>query len=245
MLSKYSILKPIFGRFLTIQVSTIQNHHPQTTNRKNYATEASIELPAASFRLHNLTQGPSTKITLTKDDALSLYNNMQTIRRMEKMCHTLYRRKLVRGFCHLYEGQEAVAVGIHATLRPKDTAITSYRCHAWALLMDTGPNPLVNIISELAGKQKGCSRGKGGSMHMYNDRLYGGNAIVGAQVPLGVGIALAAKYRGVDEICCTIFGDGAANNGQVFEAYNMAMLYQVPCIFICENNRYISLTQGL
>ncbi|XP_060519483.1 probable pyruvate dehydrogenase E1 component subunit alpha, mitochondrial isoform X3 [Cylas formicarius] len=157
------------------------------------------------------------------------------IRRMETSAGNLYKEKIIRGFCHLYSGQEAVAVGIHAALRPHDSVITGYRAHGWTYIMGVPP---LGVLAELTGRQSGCAKGKGGSMHMYTKNFYGGNGIVGAQVPLGAGIALAAKYKGTDGVCVALYGDGAANQGQVFETYNMAKLWDIPCIFVCENNGY-------
>ncbi|RZB41726.1 E1 dh domain containing protein [Asbolus verrucosus] len=204
-----------------------------STAKNNYATEASFE--TKPFRLHNLEQGPSTNVIISRDDALKYYNQMHTIRRMETSAGNLYKEKIIRGFCHLYSGQEAVAVGIKAALRPHDAVITAYRAHGWSHIMGVSP---LGVLSELTGRQTGCARGKGGSMHMYSQNFYGGNGIVGAQVPLGVGIALAQKYNGTDGVCVTLYGDGAANQGQVFEVYNMAKLWDIPCIFVCENNGY-------
>lgn len=203
-------------------------------NRKNnYATEASFE--TKPFRLHKLDSGPSTKVKVTRDEAISLYKQLHTIRRIETAAGNLYKEKIVRGFCHLYSGQEACAVGMKSALRPQDSVITAYRAHGWTYLMGIPP---VGVLAELTGKQGGNARGKGGSMHMYSENFYGGNGIVGAQVPLGVGIALAHKYMNTGGVCLALYGDGAANQGQVFEVYNMAKLWDVPCIFVCENNGY-------
>ncbi|KAI4457030.1 pyruvate dehydrogenase e1 component alpha subunit bacterial and organellar [Holotrichia oblita] len=200
----------------------------------NYSTEtASFE--TKPFRLHKLDEGPSTHVTLTKGDALDMFTKLQTIRRMETSAGNLYKEKIVRGFCHLYSGQEAVCVGIKAALRPNDSVITAYRAHGWTYMMGMS---ILGVLSELTGRQSGCARGKGGSMHMYTDTFYGGNGIVGAQIPLGVGIAFAAQYQGFDAVCVALYGDGAANQGQVFEVYNMAKLLNIPCIFVCENNGY-------
>ncbi|KAJ9601406.1 hypothetical protein L9F63_000430 [Diploptera punctata] len=204
-----------------------------TSSKKSYATEASFE--TKPFRLHHLETGPSSSVTLTRDDALTFYEQMHTIRRMETAAGNMYKEKIIRGFCHLYSGQEACAVGIKAALRPQDSVITAYRAHGWTYMMGV---PQLGVLAELTGRQSGCARGKGGSMHMYAKNFYGGNGIVGAQVPLGVGIAFAAKYSGTDGVCVTLYGDGAANQGQVFEVYNMAKLWDVPCIFVCENNGY-------
>ncbi|XP_074626682.1 pyruvate dehydrogenase E1 component subunit alpha, mitochondrial-like isoform X2 [Acropora palmata] len=160
---------------------------------------------------------------------------MQVIRRMENAASTMYKSKVIRGFCHLYSGQEACAIGMQAAIHKDDSIITAYRCHAWTYIRGI---PVADILSELAGRKNGCSKGKGGSMHMYGHEYYGGNGIVGAQVPLGGGIALAHKYRDNGQICVTLYGDGAANQGQVFETYNMAKLWDLPVIFVCENNGY-------
>lgn len=161
------------------------------------------------------------------------------IRRMENAANSLYKEKIVRGFCHLYSGQEACAVGINAAMRDDDSVITAYRCHGWSYLMKVSPE---KILSELTGRSDGIMRGKGGSMHMYSKNFYGGNGIVGAQVPLGAGVALAAQYKGIKAVCFAGYGDGAANQGQIFEAMNMAKLWALPCIFLCENN---GMTPGL
>lgn len=160
---------------------------------------------------------------------------MQVIRRLETSAGNLYKEKIVRGFCHLYSGQEACAVGMKAAMRPQDNIISAYRVHGWTYLMGVTPK---GVLSELTGKQGGCARGKGGSMHMYAPNFYGGNGIVGAQVPLGAGVALACQYKGNNGVCLALYGDGASNQGQIFEAYNIAHLWKLPCIFVCENNGY-------
>ncbi|XP_015179779.1 PREDICTED: probable pyruvate dehydrogenase E1 component subunit alpha, mitochondrial isoform X1 [Polistes dominula] len=201
--------------------------------KNNYATEASFE--TKPFRLHKLDSGPSNHVTVTKNDALEIYKHLHTIRRLETSAGNLYKEKIVRGFCHLYSGQEACAVGMKAAMRPQDAVITAYRAHGWTYLMGIEP---VGVLAELTGRQLGNARGKGGSMHMYAKNFYGGNGIVGAQVPLGVGIAFAQKYLNTGGVCLSLYGDGAANQGQVFEVYNMAKLWDIPCIFVCENNGY-------
>ncbi|XP_065365702.1 pyruvate dehydrogenase E1 component subunit alpha, mitochondrial-like [Calliphora vicina] len=188
-----------------------------------------------SFKLYNLEKEPSTTICLTANAALKLYRDMQTIRRMENACGNLYKEKIIRGFCHLYVGQEACCVGIKSSMRSQDSIITSYRSHGWTWLMGV---PIYSIIAELCQKQSGCSRGKGGSMHTYAENFFGGNGIVGAQAPLGAGVAFAHAYRcdgGVNFAC---YGDGAANQGQLHEAFNIACLWKLPIVFVCENNKY-------
>ncbi|XP_033230057.1 pyruvate dehydrogenase E1 component subunit alpha type I, mitochondrial-like isoform X2 [Belonocnema kinseyi] len=146
--------------------------------KSNYATEASFDTKPC--RLHKLEHGPSTKVNVTKEDAIEYYTQLHTIRRMETAAGNLYKEKIIRGFCHLYSGQEAIAVGIMAALRKNlDSVITAYRAHGWTYLMGVKP---AGVLAELTGKQSGVSRGKGGSMHLYTERFYGGNGIVGAQV---------------------------------------------------------------
>ncbi|XP_037039207.1 pyruvate dehydrogenase E1 component subunit alpha type II, mitochondrial-like isoform X2 [Bradysia coprophila] len=200
---------------------------------RTYATQATFDIKP--YRLHNLDSGPAERGTVTRDEAIEMYRQMQTIRRMETAAGNLYKEKIVRGFCHLYSGQEGCAVGMKAAMRAQDNIISAYRVHGWTYLMGVSP---AGVLCELTGKQTGCARGKGGSMHMYAPNFYGGNGIVGAQVPLGAGVALACKYKGNGGVCLSLYGDGASNQGQVFEAYNMAYLMKLPCIFVCENNGY-------
>ena len=156
-------------------------------------------------------------------------------RRLETAADTLYKEKQIRGFCHLSTGQEAIATGIEHAITKEDAVITAYRCHGFAYLRGA---TVKAVIAELLGRQDGIAFGKGGSMHMFTRGFYGGNGIVGAQVPVGAGIAFAMQYEGKPNTCFTLYGDGAANQGQVFEAYNMAKLWGVPCVFACENNKY-------
>ncbi|XP_030563048.1 pyruvate dehydrogenase E1 component subunit alpha, mitochondrial [Drosophila novamexicana] len=188
-----------------------------------------------TFKCYELDKGPPTDVELSREDALKMYKQMVEVRRIEVASGNLYKSKHVRGFCHLYIGQEAIAVGMCAVLRKNDSVITAYRAHGWSHLMGVPP---LGVIGELVGVKGGCSRGKGGSMHMYSDNFFGGNGIVGAQVPLGAGIGLAHRFRGDGGVCVTCYGDGAANQGQVYEAFNMAKLWCLPCIFVCENNHY-------
>jgi len=189
----------------------------------------------APYKLHRLDEGPSTSTTVTRDEALKLYKEMVTIRRLETAAANLYKEKAIRGFCHLCSGQEAVYSGIVAALREQDTVITSYRAHGFTYAMGVSA---LGVLAELTGKQSGCVRGKGGSMHMYARNFYGGNGIVGAQVPLGAGIAFAHKYKGDGGVNFSLYGDGAANQGQVSEAFNLAKLWSLPIVFVCENNHY-------
>jgi len=187
------------------------------------------------YKLHRLEEGPATSTTLTRDEALRIYHEMVTIRRMETAAANLYKEKVVRGFCHLCSGQEAIYSGMKAALREQDSVITSYRAHGFTYVMGV---PVAQVLAELAGKQSGVVRGKGGSMHMYAKNFYGGNGIVGAQVPLGAGIAFAHKYKEDGGVNFSLYGDGAASQGQIAEAFNLAKLWNLPAVFICENNHY-------
>ena len=174
----------------------------------------------------------------SKDQLLDFYKEMLLIRRFEERAGQLYGLGLIGGFCHLYIGQEAVAVGLQSAMDDKkDSVITGYRDHGHMLAY--GIDPKV-IMAELTGREAGISKGKGGSMHMFSveHKFYGGHGIVGAQVPLGTGLAFAHKYRGDGGVCLTYFGDGAANQGQVYEAFNMAKLWNLPVIYAIENNQY-------
>lgn len=174
---------------------------------------------------------------LTKKDYLKMYRTMLTIRRFEERVAQLYGRGLIGGFCHLYVGQEAVVVGILMTIQKKDTVVTTYRDHGHMIARGLDPK---KIMAELTGRIDGYSKGKGGSMHMFSkdQSFYGGHGIVGAQVPVGTGIAFAHKYKKDKQICRTYIGDGAMNNGQIFESFNMASLWKLPVLYIIENNQY-------
>src|SRR3954471_25027602 len=168
---------------------------------------------------------------------LAFYRDMLLIRRFEEKAAQLYGMGLIGGFCHLYIGQEAVVVGMQMAVEEGDQVITTYRDHGHMLA--TGMDPK-GVMAELTGRRSGYSRGKGGSMHMFSKEknFYGGHGIVGANVPLGAGLAFANKYRGNDHVCLTYFGEGAANQGQVYETFNMASLWKLPVVFVIENNRY-------
>lgn len=206
-----------------------------SVSKAKYSTKKEATFEIKPYKLHKLESGPPTKTTLTREDALRLYESLVMIRRLETSASNLYKEKVIRGFCHLYSGQEAVAVGMREAMREVDTLITAYRCHGWTHLMGVECKA---ILGELTGRRIGSSRGKGGSMHLYSKKFYGGNGIVGAQVPLGAGIAFAHKYVGDGGVNFALYGDGAANQGQVFESYNMAKLWDLPCVFVCENNGY-------
>ena len=175
---------------------------------------------------------------LDREVLMRLYRDMLLIRRFEEKAGQLYGQGAIGGFCHLYIGQEAVVVGMQSTIRDEqDTVITSYRDHGHMLACGMDPK---GVMAELTGRRNGYSRGKGGSMHMFSaeKKFYGGHGIVGASVPIGTGLAFAHKYRGTDLVSLTYYGDGAANQGQIAEAFNIAALWKLPVIFIIENNQY-------
>ena len=173
-----------------------------------------------------------------QEQELSAFREMLLIRRFEEKAGQMYGMGLIGGFCHLYIGQEAVVTGVTmASRRGEDAQITGYRDHGHMLAMGLDPK---GVMAELTGREGGLSKGKGGSMHMFSNehRFYGGNGIVGAQVSLGTGLAFAAQYKGDNTVSLTYFGDGAANQGQVYESFNMAKLWKLPVVYIIENNRY-------
>jgi pyruvate dehydrogenase E1 component alpha subunit len=180
-------------------------------------------------------KGPAAKVT--KNDLLTYYRDMVMIRRFEEKAGQLYGMGLIAGFCHLYIGQEAVVVGVQAALDEGDQVITGYRDHGHMLACGMDPN---GVMAELTGREGGYSRGKGGSMHMFSrdKQFFGGHGIVGAQVSIGTGLAFADLYKNNGKVCATYFGDGAANQGQVYESFNMAKLWNLPVIYIIENNQY-------
>ena len=179
----------------------------------------------------------SKKPNVSAEELTSYYRDMLLIRRFEEKAGQLYGMGLIGGFCHLYIGQEAVVVGLEAAAEEGDKRITSYRDHGHMLACGMDPN---GVMAELTGREGGYSKGKGGSMHMFSKEkhFYGGHGIVAAQVPLGAGLAFADQYKGNGRVTFTYFGDGAANQGQVYETFNMAALWKLPVIFVIENNQY-------
>jgi len=179
----------------------------------------------------------TSKSNILADELLKYYKDMLMIRRFEEKAGQLYGMGLICGFCHLYIGQEAVVVGLEAAAESGDKRITSYRDHGHMLAAGMSPD---GVMAELTGRVGGYSKGKGGSMHMFSKEkhFYGGHGIVAAQVPLGAGLAFADKYQENGRVTFTYFGDGAANQGQVYETFNMAALWELPVIFVIENNQY-------
>ncbi len=179
----------------------------------------------------------SKKPNVSAEELLGYYREMLLIRRFEEKAGQLYGMGLIGGFCHLYIGQEAVVVGLEAATKEGDKRITSYRDHGHMLACGMDPK---GVMAELTGREGGYSAGKGGSMHMFSaeKHFYGGHGIVGAQVPLGAGLAFSDKYKANDNVTFTYFGDGAANQGQIYETFNMAALWDLPVIFVIENNQY-------
>ena len=200
------------------------------------ASKASAAAPPAT---PNRERPPEPKpYNASKEELLEFYRQMLLIRRFEEKAGQLYGLGLIGGFCHLYIGQEAVAVGLQSALKVgRDSVVTGYRDHGHMLAYGIDPNL---IMAELTGRQAGISKGKGGSMHMFSvdHGFYGGHGIVGAQVPLGTGLAFSHKYSQDGGVCLAYFGDGAANQGQVYESFNMAELWKLPVIFVIENNQY-------
>jgi len=194
-----------------------------------------------SFETYGLETAPNNNIEMTKDELMGHFQLMYTMRRMEITCDNEYKARNIRGFCHLYDGQEAVATGIQSAFDEEDSWITSYRCHC--VLLARGGS-VHEVLAELFGNTGGSTKGKGGSMHFYSKakNFYGGQGIVGAQVPVGTGLAFANKYNSKPgekmPVAIGCYGDGAANQGQIWEAANMASLWNLPMIFCIENNHY-------
>lgn len=177
------------------------------------------------------------KTKITKETYINWYESMQLMRKFEEKSAQLYGQQKIKGFCHLYIGQEAIVAGTYSIIRKDDRVITAYRDHAHALAAGIPAN---EVMAELYGKATGCSGGKGGSMHMFSKEhnFFGGHGIVGGQIPLGAGLAFADQYRGGDQVTVCYMGDGALRQGALHETFNMAMLWKLPVIFVCENNFY-------
>ena len=194
--------------------------------------------PDASQEAQQLKRDQKRRLEATDRETLvRLFREMLLARRFEEKSAEAYSLGKIGGFCHLYIGQEAVAIGAISALRPDDYVLTSYREHAHAIAKGISPDA---VMAELYGKATGCSRGKGGSMHMFDSSVnfLGGHAIVGGQIPLATGVAFASKYQGTDKVTLCFFGEAAVNQGAFHESLNMAQLWKLPCIYICENNQY-------
>ena len=204
---------------------------------ENKATGESDPAELAREQLRLLEEQKARVAATDRDTLLKLLYQMILIRRFEEKCAESYSLGKIGGFCHLYIGQEAVAVGAIAALRPDDFVLTSYREHGHAIAKGISPDA---VMAELYGKAGGCSHGKGGSMHMFdkNMNFLGGHAIVGGQIPLATGVAFASKYKGGDQVTLCFFGEAAVNQGAFHESLNMAQLWKLPCIYVCENNQY-------
>ncbi|TFK65658.1 hypothetical protein BDN72DRAFT_845255 [Pluteus cervinus] len=232
-----SLLRLRIPRRVPFGLRAIQTSADTTTLAQppsDHSQPFTVTLHEDSFRAYQCEK-PDLEVQVTKDELLKMYKEMQTMRRMEMAADALYKAKMIRGFCHLAIGQEAVSVGLEHGIQPADNVITAYRCHPFAVMRG---GSITGVIGELLGRQIGMSRGKGGSMHIFTPTFFGGNGIVGAQVPVGAGLAFAQKYLEKPNVTFALYGDGASNQGQVFEAFNMAKLWNLPAIFVCENNKY-------
>lgn len=200
-------------------------------------TKSQAKPPGKALKPKTTAKAPAPKAAATSDRILRYYRDMLLIRRFEERVGQMYGMGLIGGFCHLYIGQEAVVVGLQAALGPEDQVITGYRDHGHMLAIGMEPK---RVMAELTGRRDGYSKGKGGSMHMFSraERFFGGHGIVGAPVPLGTGLAFAQRYQAGRGVTVCYFGDGASNQGQVYESFNMAELWKLPIIYVIENNQY-------
>ncbi|CAG8530369.1 2834_t:CDS:2 [Ambispora gerdemannii] len=220
----------LLSRSSQLRARLFSSSAPAASETVNYT------LPEGSFQTYECDP-PSHDIKVNKEETINMYKQMVLMRRLETTADGLYKSKHIRGFCHLCTGQEAVAVGMEAAITPDDHVITAYRCHGFTLVRGQTPHAiLAELMGELAFSL--TSLCKGGSMHMFSKNFYGGNGIVGAQVPVGAGIAFAQQYLNTKQATYILYGDGAANQGQVFEAYNISKLWNLPAIYVCENNHY-------
>jgi pyruvate dehydrogenase E1 component alpha subunit len=220
---------PIFcliftGRFAWVQLFTYQSKE----NPKNYYMATATKKSSAK---------KSSKKKFSKETYLDWYELMLRIRKFEERSLMLYGQRKIRGFCHVYIGQEAVAAGIESAITKDDAVVTAYRQHGIAIARGVSTKA---AMAELFGKETGIVKGKGGSMHFFDasNRYFGGNGIVGAQIPIGTGIGFAEKYRETEHLCVTMFGDGASRQGALHESFNMAMAWQLPVLYVVENNGY-------
>src|SRR6266478_1347025 len=212
----------------------------QTTERSdksNTPAGGATGLLDAPADTENQVRPSPPAIEEDRETLMKIFHQMVLIRRFEEKCAESYSLGKIGGFCHLYIGQEAVGVGAISALRDDDYVITSYREHGQAIAKGISPEA---VMAELFGKAGGCSRGKGGSMHMFDKdvNFLGGHAIVGGQIPLATGVAFASKYKGTDQVTLCFFGEAAVNQGAFHESLNMAQLWKLPCVYICENNQY-------
>src|SRR2546423_11383938 len=193
--------------------------------------------PAGSAGVLDRPEEPAAQLNEDRDTLVKIFHQMLLIRRFEEKCAESYSLGKIGGFCHLYIGQEVVGVGAISALRPDDYVLTSYREHGQAIAKGISPEA---VMAELYGKAGGCSHGKGGSMHLFDAEVnfLGGHAIVGGQIPLATGVAFACKYKETDQVTVCFFGEAAVNQGAFHESLNMAQLWKLPCIYICENNMY-------
>ncbi len=201
------------------------------------ATEKKTTATKAASRGAKKASDTAQELSFTAEQERLAYKEMLLIRRFEEKAGQMYGMGLIGGFCHLYIGQEAVVVGMQMAIDEGDQVITSYRDHGHMIACGMDPK---GVMAELTGRRSGLSKGKGGSMHMFSreKKFFGGHGIVAAQVPLGTGLAFSNMYRDTDRVCLTYFGEGATNQGQVYESFNMASLWKLPVIYIIENNRY-------
>ncbi|KAB8228755.1 alpha subunit of pyruvate dehydrogenase [Aspergillus alliaceus] len=221
---------PLARRSVTTDAASSHAENVPQEDDKSFTVQLSDE----SFETYEIDPPPYT-MEVTKKELKQMYYDMVSTRRMEMAADRLYKEKKIRGFCHLSTGQEAVATGIEHAITRDDKIITAYRCHGFAYMRGA---TIRSIIGELLGRREGIAYGKGGSMHMFAPNFYGGNGIVGAQVPVGAGLAFAQQYNEEPTTSIVLYGDGASNQGQVFEAFNMAKLWNLPVLFGCENNKY-------
>jgi len=212
----------------------------EDTSATGVMDEESSEAPASQVAQQSQAVKEAQKSRLAdldRETLVNIYHQMLLVRRFEEKAAEIYSAGKIGGFCHLYIGQEAVAIGSISAIRKDDYVLTSYREHAHAIAKGMSPE---SVMAELYGKATGCSKGKGGSMHMFDKEVnfLGGHAIVGGQIPLATGVAFASKYKGTDQVTLCYFGEAAVNQGAFHESLNMAQLWKLPCIYICENNQY-------